>query len=297
MFGFHVGKGDGMSKSLAESVEWSSTLGFKMQTAQIFVMGPSNRKVNIPDSDRPKIRKVLADNKLFLAVHSAYVARVFGDNAQYGRFLVKTELEICSDINASAFIIHLPRAPIGVVVEGYRAIHKYLRRPTKIYLETASMKRSEITYETPEKLLELYRQLIKVDPEVGLCIDTSHLWAQGINMSDPKVVSEWFDKLDQIGIRNIMFHLNDNKHELDSGRDHHAGLTKGQIWSNSADSLIVVLNYIMKNNSPVILERNGEALPGDFEYLIAKKLAKTDAKTDAKVDAKTDKGQTKVDDE
>jgi endonuclease IV len=138
-------------------------------------------------------------------------------------------------------------------------------------LETKSTKPTELSYEKPERLNELY-SAIAADPEltghVGHCIDTAHLWSSGVTLSDKKDATMWLTAMSRAADgylpKMLMFHLNDAQNDFASGRDVHEALTLGQIWGNDDSGLKVVLEFIKQHNLIAILERNKKGgLDGD----------------------------------
>ena len=66
---------------------------------------------------------------------------------------------------------------------------------------------------------------------LGVCLDTAHAWAAGIDVSDPVAIDAFLLEFDaRIGLeRLVMLHLNDSKSELGSRIDRHEHLGAGRI--------------------------------------------------------------------
>jgi deoxyribonuclease-4 len=95
------------------------------------------------------------------------------------------------------------------------------------------------------------------DPRVGLCIDTQHLWASGVDFSSvagtKKVVK---DVKDRFGLDRLRcLHLNDSKIELGGNRDRHANIGEGTIGTKGLAPLV---GHPKIRNLPLLLE-----VPGD----------------------------------
>ena len=95
------------------------------------------------------------------------------------------------------------------------------------------------------------------DERVGLCIDTQHLWASGVDYSTvagtKKLVKEISDR---IGIDRLKcLHLNDSKIELGGNRDRHANIDEGTIGSKGLAPLV---GHPKIRNLPLLLEVPGE---------------------------------------
>jgi deoxyribonuclease-4 len=95
------------------------------------------------------------------------------------------------------------------------------------------------------------------DERLGLCIDTQHLWASGVDYSTlagaKKVVKEVADRFGLARLR--CFHLNDSKIELGDNRDRHANIDEGTI---GARGLAPLVGHPKIRDLPLLLE-----VPGD----------------------------------
>lgn len=66
---------------------------------------------------------------------------------------------------------------------------------------------------------------------LGICLDTAHLWAAGVDIGDPEGVDALVDEVEaRLGLaRLVMVHLNDSKAALGSHADRHQHLGAGMI--------------------------------------------------------------------
>lgn len=98
---------------------------------------------------------------------------------------------------------------------------------------------------------------------VGICIDTAHLWGVGeYDISTPQGVEKLFTVLDQEECLQKMklVHLNDSKVQYGARKDLHELIGKGNIWSRDQSSLRFLLNKLDKFGIPFILE----TCPSDY---------------------------------
>ncbi len=67
--------------------------------------------------------------------------------------------------------------------------------------------------------------------QLGVCLDSCHLYAAGYDVRTPEGYAETMDAFDRIvGLKRLKFiHLNDSEYELGSGRDRHAHIGEGTI--------------------------------------------------------------------
>ncbi len=94
------------------------------------------------------------------------------------------------------------------------------------------------------------------DERLGICIDTQHLWASGVDYSSVARTKKLIQEIDQrIGIERLKcLHLNDSKVELGANRDRHANIGEGTI---GAAGLAPLVAHPKVRNLPLILEVPG----------------------------------------
>jgi deoxyribonuclease-4 len=94
-------------------------------------------------------------------------------------------------------------------------------------------------------------------PQLGVCLDTQHLWASGIGfatLDEADAVVARFDAV--IGLERLRcLHLNDSKVELGANRDRHENIGAGAI---GAPALGALISHPALVDLPAILE-----VPGD----------------------------------
>lgn len=112
--------------------------------------------------------------------------------------------------------------------------------------------------------------------QIGLCIDTAHLFACGTSFRDYNTAYTWL--MDVAAVTSgapIMMHLNDSASTLGSGRDQHAMLTRGNIWGDFIDGhqpitdsgLMAVLDWVEENKIVTILERHPDHVEHDLKLI------------------------------
>lgn len=69
---------------------------------------------------------------------------------------------------------------------------------------------------------------------LGICIDTAHLFAAGVDIRTPKGFKDYLHRFDElIGLDYIRcIHLNDSRQPLGSRKDQHTGLADGYIFND-----------------------------------------------------------------
>jgi deoxyribonuclease-4 len=94
------------------------------------------------------------------------------------------------------------------------------------------------------------------DDRLGLCIDTQHLWASGIDFSTVAGTERLIKEIEAtVGIGRLRcFHFNDSKTELGGNRDRHANIGEGTI---GARGLATLTGHPLIRNLPLLLEVPG----------------------------------------
>lgn len=112
---------------------------------------------------------------------------------------------------------------------------------------------------TVGKSLEEIEALIRAggnDERLGLCIDTQHLWASGIDFSTVAGTKKLVQEINaRVGIERLRcLHLNDSKIELGGNRDRHANINEGTI---GAKGLAPLVGHPKIRELPLLLEVPG----------------------------------------
>jgi deoxyribonuclease IV len=145
------------------------------------------------------------------------------------------ELERCAALGIPFVVTHPGNATDGDFASGLArnadAVEQVLSQTggiTVLFETTAGCGR--VLGATFEELAELMRRIDNaLQPRIGVCFDTCHVWAAGHDLRDAyDDVMNRFD--DVIGLDRIhLFHLNDSLGGLGSRRDRHAGIAEGAL--------------------------------------------------------------------
>ena len=94
------------------------------------------------------------------------------------------------------------------------------------------------------------------NPRLRVCLDTAHAFEAGYNFTTPEGLEMWISEIEKtIGLDKIeLFHLNDSKTPLGSGRDNHQNIGDGFIGNDGLKNLI---NHPKFAHLPLILEVPG----------------------------------------
>jgi deoxyribonuclease-4 len=105
-------------------------------------------------------------------------------------------------------------------------------------------------------------------PRLGVCLDSCHLWASGVDVTDAAAFDAVLDEFHrQIGLDRLRaLHVNDSVTPLGSNRDRHANLKEGVI----GEGLATFLGNRRLQNLPAIVETEGQQGKGADEHEIRK---------------------------
>lgn len=259
--GYHVNREHHtIYDALMESTKHLRTYGFTNHCAQIFIIGPKSYKKIIDYTDIKQMREYTKQNKLI--VHGSYVD--FPWNEAHGPMgNIIRELKLCDEIKAAGLVVHLSRQ-----AKQYDILARVLKQikikpTTRLYLEINAAK--EDHFADVSQLHKLFNDIKNIDPkcDVGLCIDTAHLWSCGVSMASEHTAKTWFESLPNV---HMLLHLNDSASELGSGIDRHAPLGY-KIWKEDRTGLRYIINWAKKTHTPILLERTKEDLDIDLNIL------------------------------
>lgn len=253
--GYHVSKGSNHKNYYHALVSYQyqfSQLGLPL-SAQIFVMGPQRAQMNMKDADAECIAELTAGG-LDVYVHSAYVNSLWSESSNTRAFAlhnVRQELEMADKMRAKGLVVHVANLPPQKIIP---AIH-LLRRPlgdskktTTLFLEIDSHGRWPNCYANPVWIDELFEQLKEYN--VGLCIDSAHASAVGVDLSSYSAAKGYLDAIKTHG-KPILLHLNDNQHPPGSRRDKHEVLGDGTLWATDRTGYTA----FFETKFPIIFER------------------------------------------
>jgi endonuclease IV len=275
-----------MDKALAEDLEFVESFDVKTPSAQIFVTGPMNFKETLSDDEKKNIAAYVSRNGTSLVIHGAYLDNGCWNLSNGSIHNIKQELRIAEKLGATGVIIHLGAGAINnqnarKVIEEIGNIEKHVRDNTILWLEINSAKGSGFTFEMPKKIHALFTRLRlfnKNKLQLGLCIDTAHIFACGYSLDTNIAAKTWIDELEHL-LPNIpiMIHLNDSASILGSGKDIHEALCEGNIWKEfhpekgnlpiEKSGLVYILNWAQENQYNIILERDDSDLWHDLSLL------------------------------
>ena len=270
LFGGHVG---GSVKAAPERAE-----AIGADALQLFVQSPRawrfpNHDPEVLGSFEERARKAGMEAWI---VHAIYLCNFASpDEEIYGKSVstLRSTVDTACAIGADGVVFHVG-SHLG---SGFAAGLDRAAPAIKQVLERCSdttwllIENSAGTGGTMGRSLEEIAQLIDRlggHPRLGVCLDSCHLWASGVDVTDAAVLDALLDEFDKvIGLDRLRaLHVNDSVTPLGSNRDRHANLKEGVI----GDGLATFLGNRRLQDLPAIVETEGQKGKGADEHEIRK---------------------------
>ena len=270
LFGGHVG---GSVKAAPERAE-----AIGADALQLFVQSP--RAWRFPNHD-PEVlgsfeeRARTAGMEAWI-VHAIYLCNFASpDEEIYGKSVstLRSTVDTACAIGADGVVFHVG-SHLGSGFEAgldraAPAIEQVLERcsdTTWLLIENSAG-----TGGTMGRSIEEIAQLIDRlhgHPRLGVCLDSCHLWASGVDVTDAAAFDALLDEFERlIGLDRLRaLHVNDSVTPLGSNRDRHANLREGVI----GDGLATFLGNRRLQDLPAIVETEGQQGKGADEHEIRK---------------------------
>jgi len=258
--GAHLSTAGGVHRSL----ERAHALGAK--SLQMFTQSPRMwRHPELePDAAR-RFRDLRPRSRVEAVVcHATYLINLAStDDTVYHRSvdaLVRTT-RTAAAIGADGVVLHTGshlgrglEAALHQIEPGLRvALGETAGTPTRLLLENTAGAGGTIGVSIEE--LATVIDALAGDDRLGICLDTCHLYAAGIDVTDPGRVVDLVAEVDErIGLGRLRcLHVNDSQAPLGSNRDRHANIGKGLIGKGMA----TILGHPRLQGLPAVMETPG----------------------------------------
>lgn len=116
--------------------------------------------------------------------------------------------------------------------------------------------RGNVLGKTFDELRGVY-ELVANKDGVGFCIDTCHIFSQGLyDMQSEKNIDQLFEDMERtLGRPKVkLVHLNDSVTDFLSGKDNHALIGQGKIWTENLKPLKYLVKRFTAWDVPLVLE-------------------------------------------
>ena len=196
-------------------------------------------------------------------VHSLYLVNLASPNEDfYGKSVetMRRTVETSCAIEADGVVLHVGShqgagfdAGIERVVPALQSILELCSEPTWLLMENTAGAGGTIGRSVDE-LDALFERLDR-HPRLGICLDSCHLYASGMDVTDRAELDRLLEEIDStFGLDRVRaLHVNDSKAPLGSNRDRHDNILEGVM----GEKLGVFLGHPALQGLPAVLEVPG----------------------------------------
>jgi deoxyribonuclease IV len=257
LFGAHCS--GGIKKAIERARE------IEADAVQLFVQSP--RAWRFPDHD-PADLAAFCDRRDeaglgAVLVHSLYLVNLASPNDDfYGKSVetMRRTMETACAIRADGVVLHVGSHQGAGLHAGMErvapALEQVLERSsdtTWLLMENTAGAGGTIGRSVDE--LEAIFERLGRHPRLGICLDSCHLYASGLDVTDRDELDRLLEEIDStFGLERIRaLHVNDSKAPLGSNRDRHDNILEGLM----GEKLGVFLAHPALQGLPAVLEVPG----------------------------------------
>lgn len=256
--GGHVSCAGGLQNAI------TNTLAIGGNTIQIFAGSPRMWARSLYSaSEATLFRDGVAKHNLNpVYIHALYLTNLASDNPEMLAKSIKaltTDMANSAAIASAGVVLHIGshqgrgwEHDRTQVIEAIRTTFRETPGSSILLLENSAGQQGKIG-----SLPELRDILDAVASDrLRVCLDTAHAFEAGYNFTTTEGVEMWIKEIEStIGLNKVeLFHLNDSKTPLGSGRDNHQNIGDGFIGEEGLKNLI---NHPKFAHLPLILEVPG----------------------------------------
>jgi deoxyribonuclease IV len=258
LLGAHVSSAGGIYSAVGRATD----LGCR--SLQVFPQSPRVWKPAVhPDEDLVRFRDLAAEAGLVAVSHAPYLINLAGTDpltVERSEAVLAQSLRTTRGFGGLAVIVHLGSHLGSGFDAGLERAAPVLERVlelagdgTWLLLENTAGAGGTMGITIEELALVIDR--CSRHPWLGVCIDSCHLYASGVDVGDAAALDATLDELDsRIGLDRLKaLHINDSQMPLGSNRDRHANVGEGLI----GERLSVFLGRPRLQGLPAVLETLG----------------------------------------
>jgi deoxyribonuclease IV len=259
LLGAHVSSAGGIERAVERGRE------LRCDAIQVFTQSPRMwRPTAHTDEALAGFREARAKAKLGAVVcHAIYLvnlASLDDDVYEKSRTSMQATVDTASAIEADGVVFHVGShlgsgldAALKRVVVALRELLEGAGERTWLLMENTAGTGGTIGRSIDE-LAALFDAL-DAHPRLGVCIDSCHWWASGVDVTDSEALDAALRDLDaRIGLDRLRcLHVNDSQTPLGSNRDRHENVGKGKMGRG----LATFLAHPAFQSLPAILETPG----------------------------------------
>ena len=258
LFGAHCSGGIKKAIDAAE--------GMGAEVVQLFVQSPRTWRFPKHDPDSfEHFRERRAETGIGgVLVHALYLVNLATpDKAMYKKSVdtMRSTVDAACAIEADGVVFHIGShlgagfdAGLKRVVPALRQVLERCSETTWVLMENAAGTGDTVGRSIDE--LAVIFEALGGHERLGVCLDSCHLFASGIDVTDRKALDALLKELDErIGLDRLRaLHANDSKAPLGSNRDRHENIGEGLI----GEGLGVFLSHPKLQRLPIVLEVPGK---------------------------------------
>ncbi len=254
--GAHVSISGGVDKAVDREVEVGGNCG------QIFVGSPRGWAVGEVDPEEAEAFRAATEDAGVgpWIVHGTYLinfATPKDDLAEKSVGAVQAELDAAAALGIPYYVFH-PGSHTGAGVEtGVENVGERLSKLTIPEEVTLLLENSAGSGTSLGRTFEQLDGMVAASEydygDLGVCLDTCHLYAGGYDFTTREGLEELLAELDDhVGVENVRYlHLNDSKHPLGSQKDEHEHVGEGEIGEAGFREFV---NHPDLRDLPMVLE-------------------------------------------
>ena len=257
--GAHVSSSGGIHKSVDRAVDIGA------DSMQIFTQSPRTwRPTNHDPATFERFRERRAEVGMGGVVcHALYLCNLAAPNDDvYEKSVaaLKNTMEVACGIGADGVVFHVGshlgsgfEHGLERVVPAMEQVLELCSDETWLLMENSAGTGGTIG-RSIEELAAIFDRLDR-HPRLGICLDSCHLFASGVDVGDPAALDACLDEVDaSIGLDRLRaLHVNDSSTPLGSNRDRHANIGEGLL----GERLGVFLGHPRLQGLPAVLETAG----------------------------------------
>jgi deoxyribonuclease IV len=235
------------------------------ESLQVFTQSPRAwRPTNHDPANFERFRERRAEIGLHgVLCHALYLCNLAAPNDEvYEKSIaaMRNTMEVASGIGADAVVFHIGSHLGSGFEHGLERVVPALEQVVELTTDETwlLMENSAGTGGTIGRSIdELATVFDRLDrhPRLGICLDSCHLYASGIDVTDPARLDALLDEVDAtIGLDRLRaLHVNDSATALGSNRDRHANIGEGLL----GEALGVFLGNARLQGLPAVIETDG----------------------------------------
>lgn len=234
--GMHSRLGGGIDKSLRLAAENGC------EAVQIFASNPNAWKSSALTSERVEIFRTMTEEFDLRpsVIHTPYLLNLASpdeDIYQKSIHALGDAMHRADQLGAAYVVTHIGshkgtgfEAGRKRILDAVSGVLGSAEGTTVLLLENSSGAGDSIG-SCIEDLGCLMRDLTQFGQQIGVCLDTAHLWGAGYDVSNSRSIDSVVDEFARnVGLEKLrLLHLNDTKVELGSKKDRHANIGTGHI--------------------------------------------------------------------